>query len=115
MTPQLTAMIPISRRTIARATACWPSGGQRLDVDVAELALGGAGAGALGEEGDEQRQEPVEVVEVVVGLVAGEDEQAAEQGLEEDRGLGRAQQVPEGNRGPVAVPGDAADGAGERG
>ena len=64
-------------------------GGEGLDVEVAELALGGAGAGALGEEGDEQRQQPVEVVEVVVRFVAGEDEQAAEQRLQEDREPGR--------------------------
>ena len=40
-------------------------GGERFEVDVADLALGGAGAGALGDEGDDQRQDPVEVVEVV--------------------------------------------------
>ena len=28
MTPQLTAMIPISRRTICRAIDCWVSGGR---------------------------------------------------------------------------------------
>ena len=39
-------------------------GREGFEVDVAELALGGAGAGALGEEGDEERQDPVEVVEV---------------------------------------------------
>ncbi len=112
ITPQLTAMMPISRRTIARARDCWLLGGEGFEVDVAELALGGAGAGALGEEGDDEGQDPVEVVQVVVGLVAGEDEQAAEHRLEEDRDLGGAQQVPEGDRGPVAEPGDAADGEG---
>ena len=56
-------MIPISRRTIARARDCWRVGGQGLEVEVADLALGGAGAGALGDEGDEQRQDAVEVVE----------------------------------------------------
>ena len=58
---------------------------------------------------------PVEVVEVVVGLVAGEDEQAAEHRLEEDGDLGGAQQIPEGNRGALAEPGDAADRARRRG
>ena len=114
ITPQLTAMIPISRRTIARAMACWFGGGERLEVEVAQLALGGAGAGALGDEGDDQRQDPVEVVEVVGRLVAGEDQQAAEHRLQEDRGLGGAQQIPEGNGGPVPEPGDAADRAGDQ-
>ena len=98
ITPQLTAMMPISRRTIARARDCWSVGGKRFEVDVAELALGGAGAGALGEEGDDEGQDAVEVVQVVVGLVVGEDEQAAEHRLDEDRDLGGSQQVPEGNR-----------------
>ena len=53
MTPQLTAMIPISRRTICRAIDCWVLGGEGFEVELAELALGGAGAGALGEEGDD--------------------------------------------------------------
>ena len=57
MTPQLTVMIPISRRTIARATACWASAGRASKSIVAELALGGAGAGALGDEGDDQGQD----------------------------------------------------------
>ena len=112
MTPQLTAMMPISRRTIARASGLLGVGGEGFEVDLAELALGGAGAGALGEEGDEQGQDPVEVVEAFGGLVVGEDQQAAEQRLEEDRDLGGAQQVPEGDRGAVAEPGDAADGEG---
>ena len=48
---------------------------QGIEVEVAELLLGGAGAGRLGEQRDEQRQQPVEVVQVVGRLVAGEDEQ----------------------------------------
>ena len=54
MTPQLTAMIPISRRTIARASGCWASAGRASKSTSPQLALGGAGAGALGEEGDER-------------------------------------------------------------
>ena len=64
MTPQLTAMIPISRRTICEGEGLLVVGGEGFEVDLAELALGGAGAGALGDEGDDQGQDPVEVVEV---------------------------------------------------
>ena len=64
-TRQLTAMIPISRRTIARRDLALALLGQRREVELAELLLGGAGAGQLGEEGDQQRQGAVEVVEVV--------------------------------------------------
>ena len=108
ITMQLTAMIPVSRRTMASAMRLLAVLGQGLEVEVADLLLGGAGAGGLGEQGDRQRQEAVEVVEVVGGLVAGEDEHAAEQDLDEDRDLGGAQHVPEVDRGPVAQPGDAA-------
>ena len=33
-------------------------GGEGFEVDVAQLALGGAGAGALGEQRDDQGQDP---------------------------------------------------------
>jgi hypothetical protein len=42
----------------------------------------------------------------------GEDEQAAEHRLQEDRELGGAQQVPEADRGTIAIPGDAPEGEG---
>jgi hypothetical protein len=45
--------------------------------------VGGVGAGSLGDEGDEQREDPVEVVEAVVLFVAGDDEEAAEECLDE--------------------------------
>ena len=48
-----TVMIPISRRTIASAIARWRSRGS-VSNRVPELALGGPGARALGEEGDER-------------------------------------------------------------
>ena len=41
-------------------------------------------------------EDAVEVVEAVVGFVAGEDEQAAEHHLDEDRDLGGAQQYQKG-------------------
>ena len=50
ITRQLTAMIPISRRTIASATCLLALLGERLEVELAELLLGGAGAGTLGEK-----------------------------------------------------------------
>src|SRR6201746_223457 len=84
-------------------------GVEGLEVGVAELALSRAGAGALGDEGDHQGKDPIEVVDAFGGLVVGEDEQAAERDLKEDRGLGEAQQIPEGNRGTTAEPGHPAD------
>jgi hypothetical protein len=48
-------------------------------------------------------------VEAVVGLVVGEDQQAAEHRLQEDGGLGGAEEIPEADRGPIAVPGGPAD------
>jgi len=45
----------------------------------------------------------------VVGLVAGYDEKAAEQHLEEDGDLGGAEQVPKANRGLVTEPLDPPD------
>lgn len=83
--------------------------GEVLVVGFSYLALGGVGSGALGDEGDEEGEDAVEVVEAFLGLVVGDDEEAAEEGLDEDGNLGRSQQVPEGDRGLVAVPGDAAD------
>ena len=68
-------MIPVSRRTIASAIACWRSVGQRVEVEVAELLRGGAGPDDLGEQRDHERQHAVEVVQAVWRLVAGEDEQ----------------------------------------
>src|SRR5665811_1374914 len=81
--------------------------GQGFEFELAELALGGAGAGALGEEGDDEGRDPVEVVQIVGWFVAAEDEQAAEQRLQEDGDLGGAQQVPEGDRGAAAQPAGA--------
>ena len=78
ITPQLTAMIPISRRTICEGDLLLGLGGQRLEVDLAELALGGADAGALGDEGDDQGKDPVEVVEVFRRFVVGDDQQPPE-------------------------------------
>src|SRR5215218_8874966 len=42
---------------------------QVLVIGFADLALGGVGASALGDEGDEEREDAVEVVEAVLGLV----------------------------------------------
>ena len=68
-------MIPISRRTMARASWLLALLGQGLEVEAGQLLAGRAGAGALGEQRDEQGQDAVEVVEVVGRLVPGEDEQ----------------------------------------
>ena len=43
---------------------------QRLEVEVPELALGGAGARALGEKETSERRDPVDVVQPVGGLAA---------------------------------------------
>jgi hypothetical protein len=53
-------------------------------------------------------------VEAVVWFVIGKDEQAAQHHLQEDRRLGRPQQQPEGDGGAIAVPGDPADGEGDK-
>src|SRR3954454_15036227 len=60
--------------------------GKVLVVGLPYLAGGGVGSGALGDEGDDQREDSVEVVEAFLGLVVGDDEEAAEEGLGEDRG-----------------------------
>ena len=56
MTSAETAMIPVSRRTIASAISRWRSCRQGLEVEPGQLALGGAGAGRLGEQRDDDRQ-----------------------------------------------------------
>jgi hypothetical protein len=86
--------------------------GDRFGVDVAELAFGGAEAGALGDEGDDEGEDAVEVVELFLRFVAGHHQEPAEQGLEEDRDLGGAEQVPEGNRGLLSEPGDTSERSG---
>ena len=100
-------MIPISRRTIAWATARWRVFGKGLEVELAQLLLGGAGAGQLGQEGDEQRQRAVEVVEVR-GLPSREDEDQSQHRLDHDRDLGHPQRVPEADGRLLAQPGDPA-------
>src|SRR4051795_11050638 len=65
--------------------------GQSLVVDFAYLALGGVGAGALGDEGDGEGEDAVEVVEAFLRLVVGGGGGAAGGGLggERDRGGAR--------------------------
>ncbi len=108
MTSAETAMIPVSRREIAAATARLALAGQRVEVEALELVLGGGDPGALREQGDEDGQHAVDVVEAVGGLAALEQEEGAERDLDDDRDLGDAEQVPEADRGPAAVPGGAA-------
>jgi hypothetical protein len=97
MTPQLTAMIPISRRTIARARVCWVSAGSD-SKSVSPSSRSAAPARA-----------PSARKEIFGCLVIRHHQQAAQQGLKEDGDLGRAQQVPEGDGGKISVPGDASD------
>jgi hypothetical protein len=52
-------------------------------------------------------------VQVFAGLVAGEDEERPQHGLQEDRGLRCAEQIPEGDRRSVSVPGDTAKDEGD--
>ena len=54
MTSAETAMIPVSRRTIASAISRWRSFGSDSKSRPVELALGGAGARRLGEQRDER-------------------------------------------------------------
>ena len=92
-------MIPISRRTIASATEPLAVARQRLEVDLAELALGGPGARRLGEQRDDERRQPVQVVQGAGGLLAEQDSRIPpSQHLEHDRDLGDAQHVPEADR-----------------
>ena len=114
-------MIPISRRTIASATCRWRSLGSDSKSRPVELALGGAGAGALGEQGDEQRQHAVEVVQAVGGSWPSSEQDRAEQrpGATTAR-LGGAQQVPEarpraGRRSQAIAAPDAGGEVGRRG
>ena len=100
-------MIPVSRRTIARASWRLALLGQGAHVEVPDLVLGGARANHLGEQGDDERQDAVEDVQLL-GVVAGEDQQEPEQGLEDHRGLGDSERVPEAGRRAVLEPGDPA-------
>src|SRR5260221_858688 len=65
--------------------------GEGFEVDIAELALGGAGAGALGEEGDDERQDPVELVQVFSGFGPGADGPAPRHRLGYDEAPGRTE------------------------
>ena len=67
ITPQLTAMIPISRRTIASAIDCWSSAGSasKSMSPISRWAAPARAPSAM--KRDDQRQDPVEVVEVVGG------------------------------------------------
>ena len=57
MTSAETAMIPVSRRTIASATALAVARAA-IEVEALELVLGGAGARALGEQRDSSGSTP---------------------------------------------------------
>ena len=76
MTRAETAMIPVSRREIAAATAALAIARQRVEVEALELVLGGDDTSALGEQRDEHRQQSVDVVEAVGGLAAREQSSA---------------------------------------
>ena len=113
MTSAETAMIPVSRRTIASAIAALAVPRQRLEVEALELALGGPGPRRLGEQRDERpaarrrrsggRRRPR-------GRAAAG---RADRDLDDDRDLGDPQRVPEADRRLAAQPGDAAPDAGD--
>ncbi len=109
-----TAMIPVSRRTIAIAIALLSGSRQRVEVEALELTLRGAAPGRLGQQRDGERKHAVEVVELVRGGVAQQQQDRPEHHLDHHRGLGEAQRVPEADRGLVADPGDAAPDPGDQ-
>src|SRR5829696_1777674 len=60
---------------------------QRLERQVAQLALRRAGARALGEERDDERPEPVDVMEPLHGLAAEQQQDRSEEDLDDDGDL----------------------------
>ena len=97
-------MMPVSRRTIASAICVWRSGGSEWMSRSPSSCEARAEPDHLGEQRDDERQHAVEDVQLV-GVVAAEDEQQAEQRLEDHRRLGDPQRVPEAGRRLALEPG----------
>ena len=113
MTSAETAMIPVSRRTIASAISRWRSfGSDSKSRPVSSRSAAPARAASASSETSE-RQHAVQVVKAVA-LAAREQQDRAEPDLEHDRHLGDAQRVPEADRRLVAKPGDPAPRPGDQ-
>ena len=114
MTSAETAMIPVSRRTIANAIPRWRSVGSdsKSRPTSSRSAAPARTASASSETHD--GQQAVEVVKAARGLVAREQQDRPERGLENDRDLGHAQRVPEPDAGLAAKPRDPAPAAGDQ-